>query len=147
MARGLILYPLVGFFILVHLVGLRLLLARMTLIQSKKVTWNFFKVFRGGEESEKSLAVSRNFTNLFEMPLLFYVIIILIYFTARLNNSDVPPTQVMLAWFYVGLRTLHSTVHLTFNHVPTRFGLFALSNLILILMWIHYFTVTLVVHA
>jgi len=40
-----------------------------------------------------------------------------------------------LAWAYVGLRFVHSYVHLTSNVVLLRFRLFATSLLVLGVMW------------
>jgi hypothetical protein len=36
--------------------------------------------------------------------------------------------MVAMAWTYVGLRAVHSLVHLTYNKVFHRLTLFALSN-------------------
>ncbi|TGK44519.1 MAPEG family protein [Leptospira andrefontaineae] len=77
---------------------------------------------------------NRNYMNLLEMPLLFYLICLIQYLT---NSSD--PLNFQLSWFYVGLRVLHSTVHLTYNNVIHRLIIFATSNLILFGIWVNYF--------
>ena len=45
----------------------------------------------------------------------------------------------MLAWVYVGLRVLHSIVHLTYNNVMHRLTIFAASNAVLAVLWIVFF--------
>jgi hypothetical protein len=75
-----------------------------------------------------------NFTDLLEMPVLFYVICLMLYVSARLDDLF-----LWLAWIYVGLRALHTVVHLTYDNRRQRMTLFALSNLVVILMWVFFF--------
>ena len=63
---------------------------------------------------------SDNLKNLFELPTIFYALVLCLYAT---NHVDV--TYVRVAWLFVGFRVLHSAVHCTFNHVPLRFWLYA----------------------
>ena len=42
-----------------------------------------------------------------------------------------------IAWVYVGLRVVHSIYHATINKVMVRFGLFALSSIVLIMLVTH----------
>ena len=41
--------------------------------------------------------------------------------------------------YQVALRVLHSLVHLTYDNLRQRMGLFALSNLVVIVMWVFFF--------
>lgn len=43
--------------------------------------------------------------------------------------------MLMTAWVYVGLRVLHSLIHLTYNHVIQRMLVFAASNVVLVALW------------
>ena len=43
---------------------------------------------------------------------------------------------VVMAWLFVLARLAHAYVHTTSNHVPTRFCVFAVGMLVLLLMWI-----------
>ena len=70
--------------------------------------------------------VADNYNHLFEQPVVFYVVALLI---AVINNIE--PLMIQLAWAYVALRVLHSIVQITFNFVPLRFTLFVTSWLIL----------------
>jgi hypothetical protein len=93
--------------------------------------------FRYGESARVPGEVSipnRNYMNLLEMPMLFYVICLMLYVSHR-----VQPGFMWLAWTYVGLRVLHSLVHLTYNNVVHRLTLFALSNFVVISMWVAFF--------
>jgi hypothetical protein len=45
---------------------------------------------------------------------------------------------IAAAWIYVGLRLLHSGIHLASNRVRQRLLAFALSNFVLLAMWIKF---------
>jgi len=74
---------------------------------------------------------NRNLMNLLEMPVLFYVACLSLYVTKRV---DAP--VVLLAWVYVGLRVVHSSIHLTYNRVRDRLIAYAASNVVLATIWI-----------
>jgi hypothetical protein len=92
------------------------------------------KDFELGESSKVPPKVSlpnRNYMNLLELPVLFYVICI-IQFVAQ----PASPYALSLAWAYVSLRIVHSLVHITYNNVMHRFVVFGLSNFALIALWV-----------
>lgn len=63
---------------------------------------------------------SDNLKNLFELPTIFYALVLCLYVT-----NSVDGVYVGAAWLFVGFRVLHSIVHCTFNFVPLRFWLYA----------------------
>ncbi|MEP1229941.1 MAG: MAPEG family protein [Litorimonas sp.] len=65
-----------------------------------------------------------NFNNQFQVPVLFFTLCFILYLT-----NSVTPTVVVLAWFFAISRICHALVHLTFNHVTTRFLIFFLGVL------------------
>ncbi len=73
----------------------------------------------------------QNYNHQFEAPVLFYVLCG-VAIVAGLGNE----TTQMLAWAYVGLRVLHSIVHVTYNKVMHRFAVFSLSSLVLIWLFV-----------
>lgn len=74
---------------------------------------------------------NRNYMNLLELPLLFYVACLMAFMT--LNTSS---TLLTLAWIYVALRVLHSLIHVSYNRVLHRFIVFAASNFVLVFLWL-----------
>jgi hypothetical protein len=74
---------------------------------------------------------NRNYMNLLEMPMLFYVVCLVLYVTAGASRE-----AIFVAWAYVGLRVLHSLIHLTYNHVLHRLVAFTLSNAALVWLWV-----------
>ena len=74
---------------------------------------------------------ARNYMNLLEIPLLFYIACLTLFAARRVD-----PVMVTLAWIYVALRATHSLVHLTYDNVFHRLSLFAASNGVLVVLWI-----------
>ncbi len=71
-----------------------------------------------------------NYRNLFEMPVLFYVALVVAFVTAQVS-----PLVLGLAWGYVALRALHSVIHCTYNRVMHRFYAFLASNILVWALW------------
>jgi hypothetical protein len=123
---------LLPMFILATWTGLVLLLVpfvRIRAVMRRQVVADDFKL---GESTAVPAAVSipnRNYMNLLEMPMLFYVVCLLLYAVGA------SPTAVLLAWSYVLLRLLHSAIHLTYNKVIHRVSIFAASNAVLVVLW------------
>ena len=78
--------------------------------------------------------VSAAYQNQLETPMLFYVCVVL---AAVLDKFDF--IFVALEWVFVFSRAAHAYIHVTSNHVPSRFRAFAAGLLTLVLMW-SYFT-------
>lgn len=85
---------------------------------------------RGASLLEPVAGPSDNLRNLFEMPVLFYVLIILLFDTGHASSGF-----VSAGWAFVALRTLHSAIHCTYNDVTHRFTVYALSSMVLWGMW------------
>src|ERR1041385_3507899 len=77
--------------------------------------------------------ISNCFNSQFQLPLLFYVVVILAWVT---RQADV--IFVVLEWLFVLLRIGHAYVHTTSNHVPTRFRVFAVGMFVLLIMWVYF---------
>ncbi len=126
-----ILYPSFVMMALTIFCMVRLGFLRWAAVSRGEVDPRFFSLYRGYDEPEKLAAYSRHVVNLFEAPLLFYVIIITAFVTGQSENW-----LLGLAWAYVGLRFFHSYVHLTSNVVLIRFRIFVVSMLTLSALWV-----------
>jgi len=86
-------------------------------------------------ESHKLLTVSgaasNNLKNLFEVPILFYLAVMI---AMLLMIQD--DLLVWLAWGFVILRVVHSVIHCSYNRVMHRFFAYLISCLFLMFMWI-----------
>mgnify|MGYP003331194526 CR=1 FL=1 len=74
---------------------------------------------------------TRHFSNLFEVPVLFYLACILIQ-VQNLQDKNL----VTLGWIYCGFRVLHSMSHLLSSKVGPRLLLFVFSNVALVILWV-----------
>ena len=75
--------------------------------------------------------ISNSYDSQFQVPLLFYILVILAWIT---RHADL--LFVVMAWIFVLLRIAHAYIHTTSNHVPTRFRVFAAGVFVLLAMWV-----------
>lgn len=108
----------------------RLGFLRYQAVRAGEVDPRFFSLYRGFEEPDKLAVHSRHVINHFETPVLFYLVCIVAYVTGQSGA-----VVIGLAWTYVGLRYIHSYIHLTNNVVIMRFRMFVLSMAVLTALW------------
>jgi hypothetical protein len=75
--------------------------------------------------------IANAYQNQLELPILFYLVVILSLFTARASVS-----LLVLAWVFVATRLFHALIHVTTNHMGRRFYAFLAGGLVLMAMWI-----------
>ena len=126
-----ILFPIVAMVALVVFVVVRLGRSRVRAVRRRDISVRFFELYQGSEEPEELRALSRHFVNLFELPILFYVACIVAYVSVQVDLW-----LVLLAWFFVVSRYVHSYIHLTSNIVIQRFRVYGIGLVALVLMWL-----------
>lgn len=104
---------------------------RFTAASQKKVTADDFRFGESANVPGDVAIANRAWMNLLEAPLLFYVASLIFFVTAHVDQQ-----VLMLAWAYTGLRIVHSLIHVTYNRVFHRLTAFALSNVVLVTLWI-----------
>jgi hypothetical protein len=67
---------------------------------------------------------SDNLRNLFEIPVIFYTLAIVLFVTGQVDA-----VYLGAAWVFAVFRALHSAVHCTANIIMVRFTLYAVSAL------------------
>ena len=83
---------------------------------------------------ERVTRIGNAYHNQLELPLLFYVLIIVLIIT-KLNDT----AFLYLAWTYVVLRLVHAAIHISTKRSTMRFFVFAASCLVLFAMWLRFF--------
>jgi len=73
---------------------------------------------------------ANNFENLFELPVLFYVLVVLLH-----QRPAVATGFVAGAWLYVALRATHSFIQCSYNKVMHRFMVYFASSWVLWALW------------
>jgi hypothetical protein len=127
-----ILLPLLAQVALTFLVWICMYISRMREISGKRIEPQALAHRSAGQALlTDSAGPADNFKNLFELPMLFFIVILL---SLMLLIQDA--MLVQLAWAFVALRGLHSIIHCTYNKVLHRFTAYLASSLVLFLMWI-----------
>lgn len=75
--------------------------------------------------------ISNNYHSQLQLPVLFYVLMLLAIIT---RQADL--LIVVLAWLFVASRLVHAYIHTTSNYIGHRFNAFAVGFFILLAMWI-----------
>jgi len=127
-----ILLPMLAQVLLIFLVWVYMYITRLREIQRKEISPQQLASRSDGQALlSDSAGPSDNFKNLFEMPVLFFLAVLL---SLLLFIQD--DLLVELAWGYVILRAIHSVIHCTYNRVLHRFTVYLTSSIVLALMWL-----------
>ncbi|MCE9658442.1 MAG: MAPEG family protein [Burkholderiales bacterium] len=126
-----ILYPMFALVAWTLIVLLLIPVVRIRAALRREVRPNDFRFGEAPSVPGHVSVPNRNYMNLLELPMLFYVVCLLLFVTAGASHA-----AVLLAWLYVGLRIVHSLIHLSYNHVIHRLAAFALSSVVLLALWV-----------
>ena len=77
------------------------------------------------------IQVGNAFHNQLELPMLFYVVVLLALIT---NSLDV--VLYVLMWMFVISRYVHTYIHATYNRLDHRSAMFFVGAIALLLMWV-----------
>jgi hypothetical protein len=79
----------------------------------------------------RTMQISNNYHNQLQLPVLFYVLVILAWITRKADLLF-----VILSWVFVVSRIVHAWIHTTTNTIQQRFYAFAAGSLVLLVMWV-----------
>ena len=130
MSQNWILYPVIAMVLLVLYVGLRMLALRIKAVREDKLSPAYFLLNRGGKPPEYLTKVTQNYENLFEQPVLFYAVVMLIFVMEKADYG-----YLALAWLYFLTRLLHTLIHTSYNNLYHRKNTFLLSVIVLYAIW------------
>jgi hypothetical protein len=114
----------------------------LTLVVAFMLAYRRVSAIRSGEVRGKEIAlrepnwpdrtrqIENNYLNQFELPVLFYVLMILLLITRKADYI-----LMVLAWIFVAMRIAHAYVHLTSNRIDLRGPLFGIGLFVLTIMW------------
>jgi hypothetical protein len=98
----------------------------LTLVVAFMLAYKRVSAIRSGEVRGKQIALREPF----ELPVLFYVLMILLLITRKADYI-----LITLAWIFVAMRIAHAYVHLTSNKIDLRGPLFGIGLFVLTIMW------------
>ena len=125
-----ILFPCVAMVALTAVVWVRLYVERIGEMRERRISAQSLSTSAAAREKLQRTQAADNFRNLFEMPVLFYALCICLAMTGM-----VEPAFLAGAWAYVALRFMHSFIHTGYNRVMHRFTVYAISSVLLFLLW------------
>ncbi len=125
------LYPGVAMFFLTFAAVAYLGISRLLAVRRREVRVKYYRLYSEGEETPRLQLLTRHAQNHFEVPPLFYLVLLFIYVTGHVTSLT-----VALAWLYFASRCVHSYIHLGTNNVTHRLLAYAAGVLILGVLWL-----------
>ncbi len=127
-----LIYPMAAMVLLTIIVLSRMVRGRFKAVRNGAVDARFYKTYQGENTEPREVAQNaRHFTNLFENPVLFYIVCVV----AMVSGHGGMP-MLVLAWLFVATRIVHAFVHLTSNRIPQRMVAYGVSWTLLAVMWL-----------
>ncbi|MET0364622.1 MAG: MAPEG family protein [Sphingobium sp.] len=124
--------PVLAVVALTILAFMRMAAARARGIKERPRDPGYFRAFIGESEPEYTIVAVRHYSNLFELPVLFYAGCI-----SAFVLGDVVPWSLGWAWAYVAARVVQSAVHLSYNNPAHRGMAFVLGIVCITGLWVH----------
>jgi hypothetical protein len=113
------------FVLLLWMGGLRYRAIRLGQVDPEKVR------LREPHWPARVLQIANAYHNQLELPVLFYVVMLLAMMTETLDVI-----VYLLAWMFVLARLAHAYIHVTSNRLDRRTGVFGVGAIALLLMWV-----------
>jgi hypothetical protein len=125
MQQDAIFSPFFAMILLTFIVWVYMYVRRIWFITNRKLTPKELEPIAFAQISPPSVSnPSDNLKNLFEIPILFYALVLFLFLT-----QQVDVIYVAAAWSFVLFRIMHSAVHCTFNRVMLRFYLYLCASI------------------
>jgi len=130
MDTRLIYWPAVAMVALTLAVWLRLYQVRIGEMRRERIHPQALATSAQAAARLRDTRAADNFRNLFELPVLFYLALVV---AAQTGLVGAP--VLALAWAFVALRVLHSAIHCSYNKVMHRFCVYFAGAWVLWLLW------------
>jgi hypothetical protein len=123
------LYPLFAMVLVTFLVAIHLFRLRVKAVKAGEIRLSQFRL-NNSEVPDSIAQAARNYTNLFEVPVLFYTA-----GAIAIALGIQVPAMIITAWIFVLARIAHSWIHLTSNNVIYRMRAYMLGNICVLVIW------------
>jgi hypothetical protein len=133
---ALILWPMLAHIGLVVVLYAWLTVARTGAVRRGEVDYSCFVTSR--EEPAHVARISRNLSNQFELPVIFYAVVVLLIALGRVNAID-----VIAAWVFVIGRVIHTLVQTLTDNVQLRGNVFTINALAVMVLVGHVLVIVL----
>jgi hypothetical protein len=129
-----IIYPIFTLVMFTFVISAAVGGSRLLSVRRREINPRYYALMSGDTPPDYVQKLGRNYANLLEMPVLFYLLGALVV-ALGINHQMLTSG----AWLYVALRFVHSGIHITYNNSIHRLIVFVLSVLCLLAMWIQFF--------
>jgi len=129
MSQTAIFWPMIALTALIYAVYFVVFVRRREAVISGQATPRDFKLPL--KEPEASVTAIRNLINLYELPMLFYVVCLSLY---AVNGATF--LAVVVAWLFVVTRIAHTIIHVTSNRLRLRQPIFAIGFILNGVLWV-----------
>ena len=130
MSASSILWPMLAHIGWVFLLYAWLTVARWRAVQRGEVDYSSFEF--GREEPLAVARITRNLANQFELPVIFYALVVLLIALGKVTTFD-----VIAAWVFVAGRVIHTLVQTLTDNVPLRGHVFMINFLAVLALAAH----------
>jgi hypothetical protein len=121
-----ILLPMLAHIGWVFLLYVWLTIARQRAVRRGEVEYG---AFARGEEPHQVARITRNLANQFELPVIFYAVVVLLAATGNVTAID-----VIAAWVFVAGRVIHTLVQTLTDNVPLRGQVFLINFIAVVVL-------------
>ncbi len=130
MSQADIFTPVAAFTLLVFVLWMHLGIARVLAARRGAISMEYLAQGTGPPPSRYLVVLHHHFSNLFEVPVLFYAACIGLYALGAVDDL-----AFWLAWIFVALRLVHTAIVLVNNSPPLRVGPYVLSGFAVFGLW------------
>ena len=130
MGNNAIFVPAVAMAALTFVVWLRMYVSRIGQMKRERIHPQSVATSAQATARLTDSRAADNFRNLFELPVPFYLAIVV-----AAQAGLVTTTVLALAWLFVALRVAHSWIQCTYNKVMHRFYVYCAGGFALWLLW------------
>jgi hypothetical protein len=125
-----ILWPMLAHIGWVSMLYVWLTVARQRAVRSGQIESSCFVL--GRDEPLEVARITRNLANQFELPLIFYAVVVLLVALGQVTLFD-----VIAAWVFVAGRVAHTLVQTLTDNVPLRGQVFTINFLAVVALAAH----------
>ena len=123
-----ILWPVAAHLVLIFALYGWLTVERKAAVRRGEAEMSDYRLY--DREPMRARLIANSIANQFELPLIFYALCAILFL-----SGEVPSTQILLAWAFVGGRVAHAAVHILSPDVALRGNVFAINFLAAFAMW------------
>jgi hypothetical protein len=126
----LIYWPAIAMVALTFVVWIRLYVVRIAEMRRERINPQSIASAAQAAARLQDTRAADNFRNLFELPVLFYLAVVVAAATGQVGTP-----VLSLAWLFVALRLAHSAIHCSYNRVMHRFSVYFAGAWVLWILW------------